>query len=70
MMDRLVGECQKCGLRGIYGYYYPTAKNGMVKDFYKLQGFELVTENTDGSTVWYFEIPEEYKNKNKVIEVK
>lgn len=70
MMDRLVGECQKCGLKGIYGYYYPTAKNGMVKDFYKLQGFELVTENTDGSTVWYFEIPEEYKNKNKVIEVK
>ena len=36
-------------IRKIVGYYYPTAKNAMVKDFYHLQGFEKVSEDEDGN---------------------
>ena len=39
MMDCLVEECRKAGIAEIIGYYYPTAKNRMVENFYELQGF-------------------------------
>lgn len=69
MMDRLVEECQKAGIREIAGYYYKTAKNGMVKDFYGLQGFAKTGEDETGNSVWRFVIPEEYEKKNTVIAV-
>lgn len=69
MMDALVQHCWKRGVKRIYGYYYPTAKNGMVREFYALQGFEKVGEDEAGNTMWLFEIPEIYANKNTVIEV-
>ena len=40
MMDALVKESLRYGINTVYGYYYPTAKNKMVQDFYLLQGFE------------------------------
>ena len=67
MMDVLVEKCVERGIRTIYGYYYPTAKNGMVRDFYGLQGFEKIREN-EKETVWRFEIPENYEKKNHYIE--
>jgi FkbH-like protein len=67
MMDTLVKRCRENGIDKIHGYYYPTAKNGMVKDFYVLQGFEKVSEDKDGNTEWIFEITSDYENKNKVI---
>lgn len=69
MMDQLVAACQERGISRIFGYYYPTAKNGMVREFYALQGFTKISEDADGNTVWQFDIPECYENKNKVIEV-
>lgn len=69
MMDAVVGECRQRGLSGIYGYYYPTAKNMMVKEHYKTLGFELVSEDDNGGTKWYFAVPDDYENKNKVIKV-
>jgi len=69
MMDQLVAACQKRGITRIYGYYYPTAKNAMVKEFYALQGFTRISEDAEGNTVWQFEIPEIYEKKNHVIEV-
>jgi len=69
MMDELVSRCKKEGIETIMGYYYPTAKNAMVKDFYKLQGFELVSEDEVGNRTWRFDIPADYSNKNKVIAV-
>ena len=39
MLDVLVKRALEKGIKEIHGYYYPTAKNGMVKDFYELQGF-------------------------------
>lgn len=69
MMDAVVHECRTCGIGTIYGYYYPTAKNGMVKEFYAAMGFMKIGEEADGSTVWQFDVPADYENRNTVIEV-
>ncbi len=69
MLDALVHTCLKAGIKGIKGYYYPTAKNKMVEKFYALMGFMLEKTSEDGSTVWYYEIETDYENKNKVIKV-
>ncbi len=69
MMDELVRKCREERISRIIGYYYPTAKNAMVKEFYALQGFTRVSEDNDGSTVWEYVIDDSYQNKNNVIEV-
>lgn len=69
MMDSVVEACRECGIGTIMGYYYPTAKNAMVKEFYAAMGFMKIQEEEDGSTVWQFDIPEEYEKKNMVIAV-
>ena len=67
MMDSVVHACQACGIETIMGYYYPTAKNAMVREFYAAMGFAKAGEEKDGSTVWRYEIPAAYENKNTVI---
>ncbi len=52
MMNTVVAEAAARGVREVYGYYYPTAKNGMVRDFYAGFGFEKVSEDETGNTVW------------------
>ncbi len=69
MMDALVKRCRDCGITQIYGYFYPTAKNAMVKDFYALQEFEKLEEDAEGNAKWIFRIPEQYALKNQVITV-
>ena len=69
MMDSLVKRCQERGIFEIRGYYYPTAKNAMVREFYALQGFDKIAEDADGNTQWKFVITNEYQNKNTVIKV-
>ncbi len=69
MMDALVDKCREKGVREIIGYYYPTAKNNMVREFYALQGFERLSGDEEGNTVWRYEIPEDYEKKNRFIEV-
>ena len=68
MMDTLIHTCQGRGIKELVGYYFPTAKNAMVKDFYQNMGFELLSDN-DGKTSWKYSIPENYENRNKHIEV-
>lgn len=75
MLDGIVAEAKKADLNKIRGYYYPTAKNSMVKEFYKTMGFEQV-ENADlegdvpeGSTVWELDITGEWEKRNQVIKV-
>lgn len=70
MMDSIVEACQACGITRIMGYYYPTAKNTMVKEFYALQGFTKISEDAEGNTIWQLDIPAEYEKKNTVIAVK
>ena len=69
MMDELVKEAKSQGISTIYGYYYPTAKNKMVKDFYLLQGFEKISEDADGNITFKLDISGGYKNKNKYIHI-
>jgi HAD-superfamily phosphatase, subfamily IIIC/FkbH-like domain len=69
MMDELVFKCREQGIRRMKGYYYPTAKNGMVKEFYAVQGFDKIREDAEGNTEWEFIICDEYEKKNKVIKV-
>jgi predicted enzyme involved in methoxymalonyl-ACP biosynthesis len=69
MMDTLVHRCREAGIRSIRGYYYPTAKNAMVKEFYALQGFEKIAEDEAGNTEWTFDLTKPYQEKNTVITV-
>ena len=69
MMDELVDKCREAKIKKIIGYYYPTAKNAMVKDFYAMQGFTKQSEDSEGNTIWEFEITDSYEKKQHVIEV-
>ena len=69
MMDMLVETCRQRGINEIIGYYYPTAKNHMVCEFFKLQGFTKTKEDIAGNTEWKLEIQKDYKNKNTVIKL-
>ena len=68
-MDELVEKAKSLRVRRIIGYYYPTAKNLMVKDFYAQQGFRKLSEDAEGNTVWEFVIPELYEKKQSVMKV-
>lgn len=68
MFDFLIKYCKENNIEKIYGYYYKTAKNNMVKDFYKNLGFtnELLEEE---KSIWSLEVNSITENKNKVIEI-
>lgn len=68
MLDTLVSECKKADISEIYGYYYPTKKNAMVKDLYSGFGFEKVSEDENGNTVWRL-YTADYKPKCSVIAI-
>mgnify|MGYP002623562974 CR=1 FL=1 len=69
LLDAIVHRCQAKGLQRIMGYYYPTAKNAMVRNFYGELGFEKKSEDEKGNSVWEFAIPNEYEKKNKYIAI-
>lgn len=68
MLDTLVDKCRAQGIDTIHGYYYPTAKNKMVKDLYAFFGFEKISEDENGNTVWELSVAG-YQTRNKVIRV-
>lgn len=69
MMDSLVEKAKNEGIQIIKGFYYPTAKNGMVKDFYYKQGFTKTSEDENGNTVWELDITKNYERKNRFIKM-
>lgn len=69
MMDELVEKAKARGIKKLVGYYYPTAKNAMVKDFYALQGFVKINEDEEGNSSWQFMIDDTYEKKQHVIAV-
>ena len=69
MMAELVKLAEEKGIKRIYGYYYPTAKNGMVRDFYEKQGFLKQSEDESGNTVWLLDISQGYQPKKIEIHV-
>lgn len=69
MMDELIERCMERGIKTIYGYYYPTAKNGMVREFYAGHAYEKIAEDADGNTTWKYDIPADYQPRNTVMKV-
>ncbi|MBN2879006.1 MAG: HAD family hydrolase [Clostridia bacterium] len=67
MMDDVIRRAKEQGIKKVIGYYYKTAKNSMVKDFYSQFGFKKVSEENDDS-VWEI-AADTYAYKNKVIKV-
>jgi FkbH-like protein len=67
MLDALVDIARCGGCEEIRGYYYKTAKNSMVKDFFGAMGFTLVDTNGD-DTIWSLSLSD-YEPQNNVIEV-
>ena len=68
MLDTLVNKCVENNIKNIYGYYYKTAKNAMVKDLFSDFGFELMSENENGNRVFVFNI-NNYTPKNNIIKI-
>ncbi len=69
MLDQLVDACRAQGITEIYGYYYPTKKNAMVAQLYGSFGFEKLSKDEAGNSVWKLETAG-YTPKNKVIRIK
>ena len=69
MMDALVEKCKEKGIRMIKGYYYPTAKNHMVENFYERMGFMLIAKDENGNSVWEMDLVKDYSEKNHYISV-
>ena len=68
MLDTLVKKCREQGITTIKGYYYPTAKNKMVRDLFGTFGFDKVSEDGDGNSIWTLDVGN-YKNKCHVINI-
>lgn len=69
MMDELIVKCSAAGIKNIIGYFYPTAKNKMVQNFYELMGFKKQEEDINGNSIWNLDIEKTYTNKNQWIKV-
>lgn len=62
MMNAVFAEAERRGIRNVIGYYRPTQKNGMVRDFYAGYGFEEVTGDAAGSR-WKLGVSDYEKRK-------
>ncbi len=69
MLDALVERARAAGLDQILGYFLPTRKNGMVAQHYGLLGFQHVTTDDGGASVWSLEV-QAYSPKNRHIQVR
>lgn len=68
MLDELVKQSRIRNIDNIYGYYYKTSKNKMVKELYKDFGFKKLKEVNEDS-VWILNYLKDYKFRNKYIGV-
>ena len=55
LMNHCAEYCARLGKKWITGVYKPTAKNGMVKEFYQQFGFQKISETDDGQATWQIE---------------
>ena len=69
MMDEMVAAARARGAKTIRGFYYPTAKNGMVRDFYRTQGFTKIAEDAQGNAVWELDVSGGYEPRNRHIKI-
>jgi predicted enzyme involved in methoxymalonyl-ACP biosynthesis len=65
MLDRVAELARKAGVRTLYGYYLPTAKNGMVSDHYEKMGFTPCSQKPEAA-IWSLDITN-YQARNSHI---
>jgi FkbH-like protein len=75
MLDAVVERAKSRGIRTVVGYFIPTAKNAMVRNFYSGLGFTAAAPNPaldfplpEGSTVWELDLAS-YARQNTHIKV-
>lgn len=68
LMDYVIEQANNRNLNSIIGYYFPTSKNKMVKEFYKKMGFKKTHEDVDGNSIWKLPVAD-YTKRNKHIEM-
>ena len=68
MLDVLADKAKEQGLKQLTGHYYPTAKNSMVKELYKDFGFDKISEDEQGNTLWQLDL-NGYQNKTSHIKI-
>ncbi len=68
VLDELVRKARAAGLTHIVGYYGKTAKNALVENHYGTLGFELVSRDDQGGSVWRLGLADA-PLRNHVIEV-
>jgi FkbH-like protein len=68
MLDKLAEECVMRGVNKIVGYYYPTAKNSMVREFYGSLGFTKISEDDSGASIWEYNVGK-HNRRNHVIRI-
>ena len=68
MLDTLVAACRERNICSICGYYYQTAKNGMVRDLFGKFGFTKTEQFENGDSTWHLDVAG-YSNQNHVIQV-
>ncbi len=56
LMNYVVQEAKSRGLQKVYGEYIPTAKNGMVKEFYAGFGFVAAHIDSEGKSEWVLDV--------------
>lgn len=70
MFDQLVQRAAAAGVKKIVGYYRPTAKNLLVKDFYATIGFVKTAEDEAGNRTFEFTDFAGYQPQCGVMEIK
>lgn len=68
LMNEVVNRSRERRLDSIIGYYYPTAKNKMVNDFYGEMGFIKIDEDEAGNSIWKIKLSD-YCVKNNHMQV-
>jgi predicted enzyme involved in methoxymalonyl-ACP biosynthesis len=52
LMAHVFDCARRLGLSRVTGEYVPTPKNAMVRDFFAQFGFQKISEEADGRTLW------------------
>jgi len=68
VFDQLISWCKKNSISTIHGFYIPTKKNKITKDFYKNLNFKNIDKNKQKSK-WEFKISKKYIKRNNIIMV-
>ncbi|MBI5637280.1 MAG: HAD-IIIC family phosphatase [Nitrospinae bacterium] len=69
MLDVLIHHAIGKGIKTLWGYYTPTARNRLVAGFYQSIGFQPVDSGSPVNAVWQFDLTEGYNAKNTLIKV-